>query len=270
MAIVDRVRTWSDGLREAIRRGPTLQVASDDGAGPVVILVHGIASTSVTFQNLVPLLSGRHRVISINLLGHGDSPAPADAKYTIEEHVAWLERTIRSLKLEQPFIIVGHSLGALLVSRYARQNPRRVSRVVLLSPPIYLSPAEVGDPFERAALGAYLKVYEFLRVNKQFTLRNAAIISRLLPIKNVLEVTEQNWDAFVKSLQNCIESQTTISDIAGITVPVDIVYGSLDQFVVPGGMRIVEQLRHVTMHQVDANDHLVRKRLARVAATVIG
>src|SRR5690554_1861003 len=270
MAIVDRVRSWSDGLWGLALRRPTLQIAEDVGTGPVVILVHGIASTSVTFQNLVPLLSDRHRVISINLLGHGDSPAPPDAEYTIEEHVDWLHRTIRSLGLREPFIIVGHSLGAILVSRYARENPRRVSRVILVSPPIYISPTEVGDRFERAALGAYLKVYEFLRVNKQFTLRNAAIISRLLPIKNVFEVTEQNWDAFVKSLQNCIESQTTISDIAGVDTPIDIVYGSLDQFIVPGGMRIVEKLRHVTMHQVDANDHLIRKRLAKVVASVIG
>lgn len=270
MAIVDRVRSWSDGVWNAFRRKPTLQVAEDVGTGPVVILVHGIASTSVTFQYLVPLISDRHRVICINLLGHGESPSPPNASYTVEEHVAWLERTIRSLALAEPFIIAGHSLGALLVSRYARENPRRVSRVMLLSPPIYISPTEVGDRFERAALTAYLKLYEFLRVNKQFTLRNAAIIARLLPIRNVLEVTEKNWDAFVKSLQNCIESQTTISDIASITVPVDVVYGSLDQFIVPGGMRIVEQLRHVTVHQVEANDHLVRKRLARVAASVIG
>ena len=249
---------------------PVLHVASDVGEGPVVILVHGIASSSVTFQNLVPLLARDHRVISIDILGHGDSPSPPDAEYTIEEHVTWLERTICSLGLTEPFTIVGHSLGALLVSRYARENSSRVSKTVLVSPPIYISPNEVGDRFERAALGAYLKAYEFLRANKQFTLRNAALISRLLPIKNVLEVTEDNWDAFVKSLQNCIESQTTISDIAGIESPVEVVYGSLDQFIVPGGMRIVDKLRHVTMHQVEASDHLIRRRLANVLAEVIG
>jgi pimeloyl-ACP methyl ester carboxylesterase len=270
MAVVERVRSWLDGAWEAALHRPTLEIAGDEGTGPVVILVHGIASSSVTFQNLVPLLTDRHRVISINILGHGGSPAPPKAEYTIEEHVAWLERTIRTLQLTEPFTIVGHSLGALLVSRYARENPSRVAKTVLVSPPVYISPAEVGDRFERAALGAYLKAYEFLRANKQFTLRNAALISRLLPIKNVLEVTEGNWDAFVKSLQNCIESQTTISDIAGIESPVEIVYGALDQFIVPGGMRIVEKLRHVTMHQVEANDHLIRRRLAKELAAVIG
>lgn len=269
MSLVDRMRYWGDRLRTLVP-GPALEIAEDVGTGRVVILVHGIASSAVTFKHLVPLLSDDHRVISINILGHAGSPAPADAAYTIEEHVAWLERTIRGLRLSEPFTIVGHSLGALLVSRYARDNPARVSKVVLVSPPIYLTPAEVGDRFERAALGAYLKAYEYLRSNKQFTLRNASIISRLMPIKNVFEVTEESWDPFVKSLQNCIESQTTISDIAGIRCPVEIIYGNLDQFIVPGGMRIVEQLRHVTMHQVDANDHLVRKRLARVVAAAIG
>jgi len=38
----------------------------------------------------------------------------------------------------------------------------------------------------------------------------------------------------------------------------------------PGGLRIVEQMRHVTVHRVDASDHLVRKRLARVVAVAIG
>src|SRR5690606_5932043 len=103
MAVFDRVRAWADCLWKATFGRPTLQVAEDVGSGPVVILVHGIASTSVTFQNLVPLLSDHHRVISINLLGHGESPAPPRATYTIEEHVAWLERTIRSLNLKHPF-----------------------------------------------------------------------------------------------------------------------------------------------------------------------
>lgn len=270
MAVVERVRSWLGERWEATLRRPTLHIAADEGAGPVVILVHGIASSSVTFQNLVPLLADSHRVVSIDILGHGGSPAPADAEYTIEEHVAWLERTIRRLGLAEPFVIVGHSLGALLVCRYARQNPGRVAKTVLVSPPIYTTPEQVGDRFERAALGAYLKAYEFLRVNKQFTLRNAAIIARLMPIKNVFEVTEHNWNAFVKSLQNCIESQTTLSDIAAIQSPVEVVYGTLDQFIVPGGMRIVERLRHVTVRPVEANDHLMRKRLARVVAQVIG
>lgn len=260
----ERIVSWFGGIRSI------LHIADDEGDGPAVILVHGIASSSVTFQNLVPLLTARHRVISIDILGHGQSPAPVGASYRVDEHVEWLHRTIRSLRLREPFVIVGHSLGALIVARYARQHPRQVSRVVLVSPPIYINPNEMGDWVERAVADAYLKAYEYLRLNKEFTLKRAALVGRFLPIKNVFEITENNWNAFVKSLQNSIESQTTVSDIASIRAPVEIVYGGLDQFIVPGGMRIVENLRHVTMHRVELTDHIVRKRLAREIDVAIG
>lgn len=247
-----------------------LHVAIDEGSGPVVVLVHGIASSAVTFENLIPLLTDRHRVIAIDLLGFGESVAPETAQFTIEEHVDALEDTLDSLRLRHPFVLVGHSMGSLIASRYAATNRRRLSKLVLVSPPIYVDPAALGDPVERAAMGLYLKAYEFLRTNQTFTMRNAAMLARISPIKNVLEVSARNWNAFVLSLENAIESQTTVSDIASVTVPVEVVYGTLDPFLMPGGLRIVEQMRHVTVRKVDASDHLVRKRLARAVAAAIG
>ena len=102
----------SGTLDRVFRRPPLLHVAGDEGDGPPVVLVHGIASSSVTFQKLVPLLVGTHRVISIDILGFGRSPAPADAQYTIEEHVAALHRTIRSLRLGRPSSSSGIRSGA--------------------------------------------------------------------------------------------------------------------------------------------------------------
>jgi len=252
-----------------LKRPPVLHVAVDEGTGPVVVLVHGIASSSTTFEKLIPLLTPRHRVIAIDLLGFGESPAPEWAEYTIEEHVAALERTIRRLRLRQPFTLVGHSMGSLIASRYTVMRHGAVEHLVLVSPPLYFSPESVRTPIDRAAMSLYLKAYEYLRGNKQFTMRNAALLARMSPIKNVLEVSERNWRAFVLSLEKSIESQTTISDIAEVRVPIDIVYGTLDPFLVPAGLRIVEQMRHVESHRVDGADHLVRKRLARVVATAV-
>lgn len=251
-------------------KAPILHVAGDAGEGPVVILVHGIASSSVTFRRLVPLLTDKHRAISIDLLGFGESVAPADATFTLDEHVAALAATIDSLDLRAPFTLVGHSLGSLISARYAATRPQRVARLVLVSPPIYLAPAELGDPRVRSQVSAYLKAYEFIRENKDFTIGNAARIGRILQISEVFEISERNWNAFILSLKNCIEAQTTISDIAAVRVPIDVVYGALDQFIAPGTMRIIEQMRHVTMHKVEVNDHLVRKRLAKAVARVIG
>jgi pimeloyl-ACP methyl ester carboxylesterase len=245
-------------------------VAGDEGVGPVVVLIHGIASSSVTFEKLVPLLRERHRAISIDLLGFGDSPAPEDSDYGIHDHVAALGRTIDSLGLREPFVLVGHSMGSLIAARYAATHGRRIRKLVLVSPPVYVTPAAIGDPRDRAAMGLYLKAYEYLRNNKRFTMRNAAMLARLSPIRNVLEVSERNWTPFVRSLENLIESQTTISDLAAVTAPIEVVYGTLDPFLTPAGLRIVEQLRGVTVHKVEANDHIIRTRLARVVAKAIG
>lgn len=246
-----------------------MNIAADEGEGPVIIFLHGIASSAATFAHVIPQLSDHYRCISLDLLGFGESPSPTDATFTIEEHVDSIRATIHSLKLDAPFILVGHSLGSLLAARYAAMHPSKVSRLVLVSPPIYVPPNQIGDPLVRARVGAYMRAYEFLRDNKDFTMATVDTLRRLFQLEDILDVSEHNWQAFVMSLKNCIETQTTVSDIASVRVPIDVVYGSLDQFIAPGTMRIVEQMRQVTMHRVEANDHLVRKRLAKRLVSVI-
>jgi pimeloyl-ACP methyl ester carboxylesterase len=252
------------------RRPPLLHVAGDVGSGPPVVMIHGIASSSVTFERLVPLVEPYHRVISIDLLGFGESPAPEEATYTIAEHEAALARTIDSLHLREPFVLVGHSMGSLIASRYAALHPRRLRKLVLVSPPVYLPTSTIAVGREAAAQGLYFRAYEFLRENPAFTIRAAAALARLSPIKNLLEVSERNWQAFVLSLKNSIETQTTLTDLAAVRVPVEVIYGTLDPFLAPSGLRVVEQLRTVTTHRVDGGDHVIRPRMARVIATAIG
>lgn len=261
---------WLRRFVNVFRRKPVLHIADDVGEGPVIILLHGIASSAATFDSLVPLLSDRYRCITIDLLGFGESPVPDDATYTMEQHVASIRATIRTLRLDGPFVLVGHSLGAFLAARFAAQYRAQVSRLVLISPPVYLAPGEIGDPRVRVQVGAYLKAYEFMRANKEFTITNAARIAKILQITDIFEITERNWNAFILSLKNCIESQTTVSDVAAVRVPIDVVYGALDQFMAPGTMNILEQMRHVTMHRVEVNDHLVRPRLAKAVVKAIG
>jgi pimeloyl-ACP methyl ester carboxylesterase len=256
-------------LRRLLRKPPLLHVARDVGSGPPVVLVHGIASSSVTFEHVVPLITDRHRAVSIDLLGFGTSPAPSDATFTIEEHVGALRRTVREHRLRD-FVLVGHSMGALIGARYAATYPRDVTRLVLVSPPVYLTPAEIASPFDRAAMDGYLKLYEFLRGNKQFTIRAAAGVAKLSPIKDLLDISEKNWTAFVLSLEKAIESQTTVSDLASVRAPIHLVYGTLDPLLHPAGLRIVESLRGVTAHKVQGVDHAIRPRMARVVATAIG
>lgn len=250
-------------------RGTPLHVAIDEGEGPAVVLVHGIASSSATFQNVVPLLRDDHRVVAIDLLGFGDSPAPADSEYTVDEHVRSLEATFAKHHVPKEYVLVGHSMGALISTRLALREPRRVQALVLVSPPIYLDPAELSHRRDRGLMDLHLRAYRFVKDNPRFTLHTARLLSQILPVKGAVRLDESGWTAFVRSLEHSIESQTALADLARVTAPVDLVFGSMDEFASEEVLRIASRLTGVTTHRVIGSDHLIGRRLARVVAQAV-
>jgi pimeloyl-ACP methyl ester carboxylesterase len=247
-----------------------LHVASDRGPrdGPVVVMVHGIASSPATFDSVAARLP-QCRLISLELLGFGRSRASGAARYTIEEHATALDAAIGKLTLRVPFVLVGHSLGALAASRYAAGQPRSLSAVVLVSPPIYVPASVLPEGAARTAMGLYLRSYDYLRANKRFTIRLSRLISWMLRAPGLVDVNARNWTAFEASLRNAIESQTSVADIASIRVPVEIVYGLLDPFVVPEMIALLGALRQVTVHRVPLSSQIISGQLAAVVAETV-
>ena len=253
----------------ASRRIPTLEVAIDEGRGPVIVLLHGIASTAVTFEKLVPLLTPHHRVIALNLLGSGNSPAPTDIDYTTDDHVEAVRRTLVRLGLIRRFTLVGHSMGGLIAARFASKHGAWLRRVVLVGAPIYPPLDVVRNLVDRAQLGFYQQFYDYLKANPSFTGLTAQALNALSPIKNIIQVTERGWDATKKSMTNVIQGQSTLTDLTLITVPVELVYGTLDPFLSKAGTDAAARIAHVTAHPVDLVDHVVREPIARAIANLV-
>ena len=251
------------------RRKPSLHVATDSGVGPPVVLLHGIASSSVTFEYVTPRLTDRRRVIALDLLGFGRSVAPADSEFTIDEHVDAVVRTLEKKAVSQPFTLVGHSLGALISLRLAARHPKMVSHLVLVAPPVYLPSDTIADPIERARMDAYLKLYDFMRQNPEFTKSAGQAMERISPIRNLVDVSASNWRAFSLSLEKCIESQTTVADLAQVRCGIDLIYGTLDPFIAPAGIRVVERMRGVATTRVEGVDHVIRPKLAKVLVNIV-
>lgn len=251
------------------RRIPTLEVAIDEGRGPVVVLLHGIASTSVTFDNLVPLLTPNHRVIALNLLGCGNSPAPAELEYTVDDHVEAVRRTLIKRRVWRPFTLVGHSMGGLIAARFASVYGRWVKRAILAGAPIYPPVKTVANPVERAQLGVYQAIYDYLKANPQFTSLTAGALNALSPIKNVIQVTERGWEATKRSMTNVIQGQSTLTDLTLVSSPVELVYGTLDPFLSKAGTDAAARIANVTAHPVDLVDHVIRPPMATVIANLV-
>jgi pimeloyl-ACP methyl ester carboxylesterase len=100
------------------------------GTGPVLLLLHGMAASSETWQHVMPALAERFTVVAPDLLGHGASAKPR-SDYAIAAHANLLRDLLVVLGHERA-TIVGHSFGGGVAMQLAYQFPERCERLVLV------------------------------------------------------------------------------------------------------------------------------------------
>ncbi|HEX8182405.1 MAG TPA: alpha/beta fold hydrolase [Candidatus Saccharimonadales bacterium] len=245
-----------------------LHVIDHGGDKPVIVLLHGLGSSSANWHELTPLLKASYRCITIDLLGFGSSPKPQWVSYSMEDHIRSIQATLNALHLHQPYILLGHSLGSLLATRYARHHANYIRRLILLSPPVYAPIDTIKNRSARQRTSIYLRAYRFLRTHHRATPENMARLGNLLPHVNPFAITRDTWTPFVRSLEQCIENQTLIADIKDVSVPIDIYYGIFDEVVVPYNVKQLAKIRDVELHPLRVN-HVVGKRYAKSVATAL-
>src|SRR6478735_4376637 len=101
------------------------------GSGPVIVLVHGITSTSATWERVMPALAERFTVIAPDLLGHGESAKPR-GDYSLGAYASGIRDLLVALG-HQRATFVGHSLGGGVAMQLAYQFPEHCERLVLVS-----------------------------------------------------------------------------------------------------------------------------------------
>jgi pimeloyl-ACP methyl ester carboxylesterase len=99
------------------------------GAGPPLVLVHGLGGSATNWCELAPLLARRYRLLIPDLPGHGRSdPLPA-----VSGLDSFADRVVAVMEEEGgvPAPVVGHSLGGVVALRLALRHPLAVSALVL-------------------------------------------------------------------------------------------------------------------------------------------
>lgn len=109
-----------------------LHVVRDGVGSPPIVFLHGMGSSSATWTEVMALLRDRHRVVAIDLLGHGASPVPDDrAEYTRDRALDDIDQVLA--ELGDPAVLVGHSLGGYLALAHAATRPGAVRALVVLN-----------------------------------------------------------------------------------------------------------------------------------------
>lgn len=132
-ASVPSQRVASVARKSALALGRLL---SYQEAGPVdghvVVLIHGLASDSDTWDRAIDPLAARGlRVIALDLLGHGRSDKPA-APYLLDDFAASLQAFFIATGIASA-TICGHSLGGAIAVHFGYHHPDQVRRLVLVS-----------------------------------------------------------------------------------------------------------------------------------------
>jgi pimeloyl-ACP methyl ester carboxylesterase len=103
----------------------------DQGQGPPVILLHGFGGSMWQWEYQQTVLSARHRVVTLDLLGSGLSDKPV-IDYKPDILIAYLRGFMLDLGLEHATLI-GNSMGAGLAIAFALTDPEKVERLILIS-----------------------------------------------------------------------------------------------------------------------------------------
>jgi pimeloyl-ACP methyl ester carboxylesterase len=101
------------------------------GSGPALLLLHGIANSSETWERAASLLCERFTLIAPDLLGHGQSATPR-GDYSLGAHASGARDVVTALG-HQRVTVVGHSLGGGIAMQFAYQFPERTERLVLVA-----------------------------------------------------------------------------------------------------------------------------------------
>ena len=165
-----RYRTPSHGIIRGVTTSleeaePALHY-EEHGSGDPVVLIHGFGASLYSWRFLAPALAQQHRVVCVDLQGFGQSPKPADGKYSIHDHVGMVSNFIRARDLSGATLI-GHSFGGgvalLLALRLAGEATYAPKRLILIDNVAY-----------RQHLPLFVRVLQS---------RTGALVVRALPAK---------------------------------------------------------------------------------------
>ncbi len=115
------------------------------GGGRPLLLVHGFTGAAASWADHLDAFARRHRVLAVDLPGHGHTPATADPGQMTVERTADALAGLLGRLAAAPADVVGYSMGARIALRLAIAHPAAVGRLVLESPS-----AGIGDPARRA------------------------------------------------------------------------------------------------------------------------
>jgi pimeloyl-ACP methyl ester carboxylesterase len=219
------------------------------GEGAPVLCIHGLAASLYDWNDLLPALANAgFAAYALDLLGHGKSYKPTkmedySADSVFDHMTAWM----KSLPLDEPAVLVGHSLGGYLALAYALLSQRDVRALVLVDPFYTLDQLPL---FLRARYRSPLLTAEVIDLTPEWVVRLVIDLTSL-SIRNGFMMSKaaraQTAADYKRAAPGIFNIPHTIQNLGPrlpeITVPTLVIWGARDQTLAPRTFaRLVEAI----------------------------
>ena len=177
-----------------------------------VVMIHGIAADSSSYGPALEYLEGVTglqdvRFVTFDLLGTGESLKSKELKYDYHEQLEALRHSIKALDVATPLILVGHSMGTFIVTRYATEHPKDVEQLILLSPPVYTE-VDLKSPMFESAMQEFEKA-----------------------IGGKYGEGIEEGRCFQNELKYIVRNKHNYKRLAELTTPATLIYGDKDEII---------------------------------------
>ncbi len=212
-----------------------------------VVMIHGIASDSTSYNEAHEYFESEDKVkdvrfVKLDLLGSGLSLKDDSLNYDYDEQITALHNAISELKLDVPLVLVGHSLGTFIVTRYASIHKDEVAGLILISPPVYTE-EDYKNPLFKLGMEAF---------------------KRTIAARNAKTLKEK---AFINSMENIVMDRKNYSVLAKISTPTVIIYGKEDQLIASHNIpELLKKNPHITAIRTSGRHGVSRDKYTKIPA----
>ncbi|MDB5184007.1 MAG: hypothetical protein JWO07_688 [Candidatus Saccharibacteria bacterium] len=230
-----------------------------------LLFIHGLGNTGDAWSDVIKQMPPNVRIITVDLLGFGDSPSPKWALYDAKTQARSVLATLLRLRITTPVVVIGHSLGSLVAIEMAKRYPLLINRLILCSPPLY------DDQKVRLPRGDDLlrQMYSAAADHPDRFLRLAAFAMRYRLINKTFNVTTDNVDSYMAALSAMIINQTSLHDAYNLKVLTTIIRGTLDPVVIAKNLNRLQKLNPLVTVKAIIAGHEVKGRYVKSVVKVI-
>jgi pimeloyl-ACP methyl ester carboxylesterase len=230
-----------------------------EGTGQTIVLIHGFGAAIDWWDDITPKLATDHRVIRIDLIGHGGTAAPATG-YSIAKQAALVSAILNKLTADR-ITIIGHSMGGEVATAVAEIKPDRVARMILID-----SPPTSGTTFTLATeaylqpfLGEFLSHFQSDRAIRRGLAQGFAP-GFAVPEKFVADLKQLTYTAFRTAHEESIayrKSKAPYERIAALqpVPPLLAIFGTRDAIVPPTHAKLFERVPGAKLTMIEGVGH---------------